>query len=72
VDVAVIAGLEGCKGDICAVHYKATPKASGSPFINNVTVITDIFKYNGSCIVEHWDSLQTADETTTNPLFPGA
>jgi predicted SnoaL-like aldol condensation-catalyzing enzyme len=70
VDVAVIAGLEGCKGNTCAVHYKVTPKASGS-LVTNVTVVSDIFKYNGSCIVEHWDSLQTADSTTTNPLFPG-
>jgi len=71
VDAAIIAGLELCTDDICFVHYKATPKAGGSPFISNVTAISDIYRYDGSCIVEHWDAVQTANEATTNPLFPG-
>jgi len=71
VSVSVISGMQECNGNICWVHYKATPKSSGSPFINNVTAISDFYRYQGSCIVEHWDSVQTADASTTNPLFPG-
>jgi predicted SnoaL-like aldol condensation-catalyzing enzyme len=71
VNIAVIAGLQQCNGNICWVHYKATPKSGGSPFINNVTAISDFYRYEGSCIVEHWDSVETASASTTNPLFPG-
>jgi len=70
VDFAIIAGLELCTNDICFVHYKVTPKP-GSQFLDNVTSAVDIYRYDGSCIVEHWDAVQTADETTTNPQFPG-
>jgi predicted SnoaL-like aldol condensation-catalyzing enzyme len=75
VNVAIIAGIEGCfkstvGGHICTVHYKATPKSAQS-FITNTTVISDYYRYDGTCIVEHWDSTMTANAQTTNPNFPG-
>jgi predicted SnoaL-like aldol condensation-catalyzing enzyme len=75
VNVAIISGLEGCfkstaGGQICTVHYKATPKSAQS-FITNTTAISDYYRYDGTCIVEHWDSSMTASAATTNPNFPG-
>lgn len=75
MSVSVISGLEGCfETDdgchVCSVHYKASPKGDGS-LIKNVTVVSDFYKYEGSCIVEHWDSVTTADAGTTNGGFPG-
>jgi len=70
VDIHIIAGIQGCFGSICGIHYSSTPKPTGS-LITNVTSISDWYRYDGTCIVEHWDSVQTANENTTNPLFPG-
>jgi len=68
VTTTVISDIEFCSDSICIVHYEATPNSD--EFINNVTAITDIYRFDGSCIVEHWDSIETADASTTNPQFP--
>jgi predicted SnoaL-like aldol condensation-catalyzing enzyme len=75
VTVSLISGLQGCfksvsNEDICTAHYKAEPDNAQS-FISNTTVISDFYRYDGTCIVEHWDSSQTANSQTTNPNFPG-
>ncbi|KIW02611.1 uncharacterized protein PV09_06059 [Verruconis gallopava] len=74
--VTPIGGLSGCfnstNGDpICTIHYAARPDGSSS-LIPNVTAISDFYRYDGSCIVEHWDSTYIASATTTNPNFPGS
>ena len=75
VDVTYINNIIGCGNSgyaqpICTLHYKAVPNSADS-FVSNTTVISDFYRYDGSCIVEHWDSTQTANENTTNPNFPG-
>jgi hypothetical protein len=75
VTVTLVGGLSGCfysaKGDpICTIHYSATPDSADS-LIANVTAISDFYRYDGSCIVEHWDTTYVATSTTTNPNFPG-
>ena len=32
------------------------------------TAITDVFRWNGSCIVEHWDVVEARPANATNPL----
>lgn len=74
--VELVGGLSGCfynmKGQpICTIHYKATPDSADS-LIPAVTAISDFYRYEGSCIVEHWDTTYIAGETTTNANFPGS
>jgi hypothetical protein len=74
--LTLIGGLSGCfcntKGQpVCTIHYAAVPDASGS-ILPNVTAISDFYRYEGSCIVEHWDTTYIATDTTTNPAFPGS
>ncbi|KAF2671430.1 hypothetical protein BT63DRAFT_477915 [Microthyrium microscopicum] len=77
VDISTVGNdLTGCfrrddGAPICTSHYKATPKAGVQGFIQNVTAISDYYRYDGTCIVEHWDSTMTASATTSNPAFPG-
>jgi predicted SnoaL-like aldol condensation-catalyzing enzyme len=75
VTASLVGGLSGCfystKGEpICTIHYAATPDSADS-LIPNVTAISDFYRYNGSCIVEHWDTTYIANANTTNPSFPG-
>lgn len=53
---------EGFGGNKGFVHYKMQPP-SGLPY-----AIVDIFRMNGSCIMEHWDVVQRATENMKNPL----
>lgn len=74
--IELLGGLSGCflntKGQsICTIHYKATPDGPDS-LIPAVTAISDFYRYEGSCIVEHWDTTYIAGETTTNAGFPGS
>lgn len=47
---------------IGAVHYKVTQP--GSP----LTAYADFYRLNGTCIVEHWDVIQSLPANATNPL----
>ncbi|KAH8596050.1 hypothetical protein B0O99DRAFT_686098 [Bisporella sp. PMI_857] len=50
------------KDNIAWVHYKSvTP---GSP----LTAIVDVFRFNGSCIMEHWDAIEALPANAKNPL----
>ena len=40
----------------------------GAPVFPNETAIVDLFRFNGSCIVEHWDVIESVDNATTNPI----
>jgi predicted SnoaL-like aldol condensation-catalyzing enzyme len=44
------------------VHYKV--EFPGQP----PTAITDIWRFNGTCIVEHWDVIQALPANASNPL----
>lgn len=44
------------------VHFRQD--TSGSP----PTAIVDVVRFNGSCIVEHWDVSEARPENTVNPL----
>lgn len=50
------------QNNIAWVHYKNI--ASGSP----LTAVVDIFRFNGSCIMEHWDVIQSLPADAINPL----
>ena len=40
------------------------------PTFPNKTAILDLYRFEGACIVEHWDSIQVADKAAVNPAFP--
>jgi predicted SnoaL-like aldol condensation-catalyzing enzyme len=48
-------------GGIGCVHSKVT--FPGQPF----SAIADFFRFNGSCIVEHWDVMQSLPASSVNP-----
>jgi predicted SnoaL-like aldol condensation-catalyzing enzyme len=43
-------------------------RAIGGPFSPIETALVNIFRWDGTCIVEHWDCLQQRPEDTTNSL----
>lgn len=49
------------QNDIAWVHYKSI--APSSP----LTAIVDVFRFNGSCIMEHWDVIESLPANATNP-----
>jgi len=53
-------------GGIGAVHSKVT-LPGGAPFM----ATADYFRYDGTCIVEHWDVSESlpANATSSHPLF---
>ncbi|RBQ99907.1 hypothetical protein FVER53590_29993 [Fusarium verticillioides] len=75
VNITIISGLVSCgrsidSQPICSLHYKVVPN-SPSAGITNTSVVTDVYRYEDSCIVEHWDSLLVGSAATTNPNWPG-
>ena len=47
-------------GDIGMVHFKV--------LVQQPMVLADIFRLNGSCVVEHWDVNQALPANATNPI----
>lgn len=45
-------------------HYKLEMQSSGQPF----SAVVDVFRFNGTCIMEHWDVQQMLPANATNPL----
>ncbi|KAF9871447.1 hypothetical protein CkaCkLH20_11094 [Colletotrichum karsti] len=45
------------------IHYRLDTLGASQP-----TAIVDIFRFNGTCIVEHWDVIQERPANATNPL----
>ncbi|KAH6694256.1 hypothetical protein BKA61DRAFT_662927 [Leptodontidium sp. MPI-SDFR-AT-0119] len=52
----------GFDRDLAWVHLKV--QDPGKP----VTAIFDLYRFNGSCIVEHWDVIQALPADAPNPL----
>ena len=48
--------------DVGFVHLKIVP-ATGEPI-----AVADIYRMQGSCIVEHWDVEQARPDNATNPI----
>ena len=51
------------QSDIGWIHYRA----QGS-FYPVETDIVDVVRFNGSCVLEHWDVIWSLPSNTTNPL----
>ncbi|KAH0424958.1 hypothetical protein CcaCcLH18_11278 [Colletotrichum camelliae] len=45
------------------IHYRLDVFGAPEP-----TAIVDIFRFDGTCIVEHWDVIQVRPANATNPL----
>ncbi|KAL3424017.1 snoal-like polyketide cyclase family protein [Phlyctema vagabunda] len=52
----------GFDANVGWVHYKL--EFGPGPY----SAVVDVFRFNGSCIQEHWDVAQTRPENATNPL----
>lgn len=52
----------GFERDLAWVHLKV--EDPGKP----VTAIFDLYRFNGSCIAEHWDVIQALPANAPNPL----
>ncbi|KAF2160211.1 hypothetical protein M409DRAFT_29296 [Zasmidium cellare ATCC 36951] len=57
----------GFDGGLGWVHSRGSPKP-GHEDEGKVTAIVDIYRMNGSCIVEHWDVMQEVAGNATNEL----
>jgi predicted SnoaL-like aldol condensation-catalyzing enzyme len=53
---------QGLYGGIGYIHYKEDIPGLPSQ------AVTDIFRFNGTCIMEHWDVVQVRPEHPINPL----
>lgn len=58
-------GRDGSGESMVVVHLEAT-NTGGSA--TTKTVVIDMYRLEGSCIVEHWDVLQPESADATNPL----
>ncbi|KAL0936161.1 snoal-like polyketide cyclase family protein [Colletotrichum truncatum] len=45
------------------IHYRLDTLGAPQP-----TAIVDVFRFEGSCIMEHWDVIQDRPANATNPL----
>ncbi|KAM0278582.1 hypothetical protein ACHAQH_005056 [Verticillium albo-atrum] len=65
-------GLDGIKftvlrqafeNNLAFIHTRVDIEGGGEP-----SAVVDIFRFNGTCIMEHWDVAQVRDANSTNPL----
>ncbi|OHE97579.1 hypothetical protein CORC01_07194 [Colletotrichum orchidophilum] len=49
--------------DIAFIHYRMDLVGGGQPF-----AVVDVFRFNGTCVMEHWDVAQQRTANATNPL----
>jgi predicted SnoaL-like aldol condensation-catalyzing enzyme len=54
---------QGLTNNVGFVHYKMEMPGSPRP-----KAIVDLFKMNGTCVMEHWDVIQERPENPKNPL----
>ena len=52
----------GKDGDSGFAHYRL------DGFGSQPTALVDVYRFNGSCIVEHWDVIEALPANATNPL----
>ncbi|TDZ40507.1 hypothetical protein CTRI78_v010282 [Colletotrichum trifolii] len=45
------------------IHYRSESTGAAEP-----SAVVDIFRFDGSCMVEHWDVIQERPANATNPL----
>ena len=51
--------------DIVVMHLEATNTSGNS---SSKTTVVDMYRLQGTCIVEHWDVLQEGSASAINPL----
>ncbi|KAH7124674.1 hypothetical protein EDB81DRAFT_664451 [Dactylonectria macrodidyma] len=49
--------------NVAFIHYRMDLAAGGEP-----SAVVDVFRFDGTCIMEHWDVIQTRDPSSINPL----
>ncbi|KAH6999313.1 hypothetical protein EDB80DRAFT_584018 [Ilyonectria destructans] len=49
--------------NLAFVHYRMDIVGGGEP-----SAIVDVYRFNGTCIMEHWDVIQERDSNSLNPL----
>ncbi|KAK2040614.1 hypothetical protein LZ31DRAFT_578206 [Colletotrichum somersetense] len=54
---------KGLDNNIAYIHYRMDLASGGQPF-----AVVDVFRFNGTCIMEHWDTAQQKPVNSTNPL----
>ncbi|TKX18245.1 hypothetical protein C1H76_9719 [Elsinoe australis] len=54
---------KGIDGDFAYVHYRFDQLNVTQP-----SAVADIYRFNGSCIQEHWDVIQQRPENPLNPI----
>ncbi|KAK2033090.1 hypothetical protein LX32DRAFT_635727 [Colletotrichum zoysiae] len=54
---------KGLDNNIAYIHYRMDLASGGQPF-----AVVDVFRFNGTCIMEHWDTAQQKPANATNPL----
>ncbi|EEY23487.1 hypothetical protein D7B24_009336 [Verticillium nonalfalfae] len=54
---------QGFENNLAFIHSRLDIDGVAQP-----TAIVDIFRFNGTCIVEHWDVVQARDPNSINPL----
>lgn len=54
---------QGLTQNVGFVHYKMEMPGSPRP-----KAVVDLFKMNGTCVMEHWDVIQERPENPKNPL----
>ncbi|KAF9881423.1 hypothetical protein CkaCkLH20_00569 [Colletotrichum karsti] len=55
--------FSGIDGDLAFVYLRMD--VAGTPRPN---AVVDLFRFNGSCVQEHWDVMQERPDNATNPL----
>ncbi|KAK2006242.1 hypothetical protein LZ32DRAFT_611439 [Colletotrichum eremochloae] len=54
---------KGLDNNIAYIHYRMDLASGGQPF-----AVVDVFRFNGTCIMEHWDVAQQKPANAVNPL----
>ncbi|KAF4823009.1 hypothetical protein CGCSCA5_v001888 [Colletotrichum siamense] len=54
---------KGFENNIAFIHYRMDVVGGGQPF-----AVVDVFRFDGTCIMEHWDVAQQRPANATNPL----
>lgn len=63
VNVNIVHEIFDASSSVGVVHF-----ASTGPGVNNIlTAIADFYRFDGSCIVEHWDVVEALPAGATNP-----
>ncbi|GJC79844.1 snoaL-like polyketide cyclase family protein [Colletotrichum tofieldiae] len=53
----------GFDNNVAYIHYRMDLVGGGQPF-----AVVDVFRFEGTCIMEHWDVAQQRPVNATNPI----